>query len=110
MEECIYCGCTEDSPCLIERAGHVNGFEVQNGLLLPCSWHRPGVCTNPECMLTFVRGKLPENAETFDQAEQNRMEIYQEEDAFDMGIDLWTRNRDWQRDVAGARREIDGRG
>jgi len=49
---CKFCGCTENSPCIITlpRESQVAGGET---LLIsaPCAWLLEDVCTNPDCVL-----------------------------------------------------------
>ena len=57
---CRFCQCTEDTPCAIairkDRAGnYLLAFDQKTtGLIEPCAWYIPGVCTNPFCVQQLI--------------------------------------------------------
>lgn len=64
MRKCIFCGCTDDAPCMIPmrliypddilgRPAHtVFNFEpvLIPGFTTPCHWIAPEICSAPRCV------------------------------------------------------------
>jgi hypothetical protein len=46
FEQCRFCGCTNDDPCLVELPPVEGTFSN----VMPCAWLIPGVCSAPACV------------------------------------------------------------
>jgi hypothetical protein len=67
LEDCRFCGCTEDAPCPILISWDASGVarlacnEAESNDVIFCAWYIHGVCNSPLCiekLLEEKRGKV----------------------------------------------------
>ena len=61
IEQCRFCGCTEDHPCEIpvteDTDGKIRLARSEDPLSfhsMLCHWYLPGVCSAPECLEKLI--------------------------------------------------------